>query len=709
MRAGFLASVLAVLEAGGVVMPLDLRRGIPALEREAARRARARGHRRRRGGRSARRGRGRRQPARAAGRGVPASSTRRGRRAVHGRAGLGLAVDAIARQVGLDARLAAGARRAAGARVGADDGAGDVARGRLARCVGGRRQSSSAWRGEARRQRRLGRRSALTSCRWRRRRRSRAWCSSAAATLAALRRGVSRRRGSRARSTPPRRCASPPPRATTPWTRAARRQWLRRRRRARGALADGDARLPRRCRATGAAFVERDGGRWLRAWPVDRVDAAALERALAATPACARRPCSPCATPPASGSTRSSPATPSRVPRHPARVVVLDSLPHTRRRCRRSRRAAAEWSASTERALAHFRGTPRHGAGLRAALRSRVVDLHLPRRRRRRQGRGAHRSGRRAGRARSRPRRRARAARSCTPSRRTCTPTTSPAARRSPSAPARGRSCTATARSPARRCASARAIACASARSSSPCSRRPATRPSRSASSSATGASPATRCSSAPAAAPTFRAAIRARCTTASTRACSRCPTTPSSIPRTTTTGAPRRPSASEKRGNTRLAGKSRDEFIALMNHLGLPPPKKLDVALPANLALRTPASGVARRGDTVRGLPCPATCRSATSGCWSSSTTTTSCAISTTRTSARRTTPAAIPSASACSSTGASRWMRRDNGWQIERRYERDTLVTEVVCTHDELGARRCTAPTASTFTRRCWCARCA
>ena len=40
-----------------------------------------------------------------------------------------------------------------------------------------------------------------------------------------------------------------------------------------------------------------------------------------------------------------------------------------------------------------------------------------------------------------------------------------------------------------------------------------------------------------------------------------------------------------EKRGNTRLAGKSREEFIALMNGLGLPPPKKIDVALPANLA----------------------------------------------------------------------------------------------------------------------------
>ena len=44
-----------------------------------------------------------------------------------------------------------------------------------------------------------------------------------------------------------------------------------------------------------------------------------------------------------------------------------------------------------------------------------------------------------------------------------------------------------------------------------------------------------------------------------------------------------------EKRGNKRVAGKSRDEFIALMAGLGLPPPKKIDVALPANLACGRP------------------------------------------------------------------------------------------------------------------------
>jgi sulfur dioxygenase len=44
-----------------------------------------------------------------------------------------------------------------------------------------------------------------------------------------------------------------------------------------------------------------------------------------------------------------------------------------------------------------------------------------------------------------------------------------------------------------------------------------------------------------------------------------------------------------EKRGNTRIAGKSRPEFVALMNALGLPPPKKLEVSLQANLACGRP------------------------------------------------------------------------------------------------------------------------
>lgn len=40
-----------------------------------------------------------------------------------------------------------------------------------------------------------------------------------------------------------------------------------------------------------------------------------------------------------------------------------------------------------------------------------------------------------------------------------------------------------------------------------------------------------------------------------------------------------------EKRHNPRVAGKSREEFIHIMNHLGLPKPKQIDVAVPANRA----------------------------------------------------------------------------------------------------------------------------
>jgi glyoxylase-like metal-dependent hydrolase (beta-lactamase superfamily II) len=40
-----------------------------------------------------------------------------------------------------------------------------------------------------------------------------------------------------------------------------------------------------------------------------------------------------------------------------------------------------------------------------------------------------------------------------------------------------------------------------------------------------------------------------------------------------------------EKKHNPRVAGRTREEFVALMGGLGLPPPKKLDVAVPANRA----------------------------------------------------------------------------------------------------------------------------
>jgi sulfur dioxygenase len=41
-----------------------------------------------------------------------------------------------------------------------------------------------------------------------------------------------------------------------------------------------------------------------------------------------------------------------------------------------------------------------------------------------------------------------------------------------------------------------------------------------------------------------------------------------------------------EKRHNARLAGRARDDFVALMDNLNLPQPKLIDVALPANRKL---------------------------------------------------------------------------------------------------------------------------
>ena len=49
-----------------------------------------------------------------------------------------------------------------------------------------------------------------------------------------------------------------------------------------------------------------------------------------------------------------------------------------------------------------------------------------------------------------------------------------------------------------------------------------------------------------------------------------------------------------EKRGNPRLAGKSKAEFVAIMNTLHLAPPKMIETAVPANLLLGdTPAMSV--------------------------------------------------------------------------------------------------------------------
>jgi hypothetical protein len=44
-----------------------------------------------------------------------------------------------------------------------------------------------------------------------------------------------------------------------------------------------------------------------------------------------------------------------------------------------------------------------------------------------------------------------------------------------------------------------------------------------------------------------------------------------------------------ERRFNPRLAGRSRAEFVATMDQLGLPPPRQLDLAVPANRACGTP------------------------------------------------------------------------------------------------------------------------
>jgi glyoxylase-like metal-dependent hydrolase (beta-lactamase superfamily II) len=44
-----------------------------------------------------------------------------------------------------------------------------------------------------------------------------------------------------------------------------------------------------------------------------------------------------------------------------------------------------------------------------------------------------------------------------------------------------------------------------------------------------------------------------------------------------------------EKRFNPRLAGKSEAEYVAIMNGLNLPPPKLMDIAVPANLGCGRP------------------------------------------------------------------------------------------------------------------------
>ena len=43
---------------------------------------------------------------------------------------------------------------------------------------------------------------------------------------------------------------------------------------------------------------------------------------------------------------------------------------------------------------------------------------------------------------------------------------------------------------------------------------------------------------------------------------------------------------ADQKKTNPRLANKSKDQFIEIMNNLNLPTPKLMDVAVPLNLKL---------------------------------------------------------------------------------------------------------------------------
>ena len=55
-----------------------------------------------------------------------------------------------------------------------------------------------------------------------------------------------------------------------------------------------------------------------------------------------------------------------------------------------------------------------------------------------------------------------------------------------------------------------------------------------------------------------------------------------------------------EKEFNPRLQVKSVDEYVDLMNHLNLPNPKMMDVAVPANLRIGFAQSQVARRGWAI-------------------------------------------------------------------------------------------------------------
>lgn len=57
-----------------------------------------------------------------------------------------------------------------------------------------------------------------------------------------------------------------------------------------------------------------------------------------------------------------------------------------------------------------------------------------------------------------------------------------------------------------------------------------------------------------------------------------------------------------EQRHNPRLAGKTEDEFVALMDRLNLPPPRKLDLAVAANRACGAVAPALFAAAETVSG-----------------------------------------------------------------------------------------------------------
>jgi acyl-CoA synthetase (AMP-forming)/AMP-acid ligase II len=304
--AGFLVSALGILEAGGVLLPLDRRRGVAALEREAAL-ARA--------------------VAVVVGDAaedrlevVAVDATRpvltneacllveaRGRRALHGRVGLGLAVDAVVAQIGLDAgsRLplvgapaqlttlltALATLRAGGALLIGHSAGANVVSGTLEALAPIVEAAPSG----------IVRVVAV---------------GASAAQLAPLRAAFPSARVGRALDTAEAlRVAAAE--GDADWAALAGVE-LRR---------DGEALEVQSPMAMLGYLDDESGGRgarWLRAWDAEAVDAEALERAIAATPGV--REAAVLTARDRSYAFVAGDAT--AVPRHPARVIPLESLPH---------------------------------------------------------------------------------------------------------------------------------------------------------------------------------------------------------------------------------------------------------------------------------------------------------------------------------------------------------------------------------------------